>query len=223
RVGELVLRTSKPKEISSTKRIELLTDVVRQEGLELLNWNDDLHDLRTRIACAKKWRPEENWPDLSDVYLLQTLETWLSPWLENVRRRSDFKKIELNGIIRSLIDWNLQQQLDTFLPEKIEVPSGSFIRLQYTSDGAAPVLAVRLQELFGLLDTPTINQGKIKLMIHLLSPAYRPVQVTQDLRSFWQNTYNEVRKELRMRYPKHSWPEDPFTAQAVRGVKKKTS
>jgi ATP-dependent helicase HrpB len=221
RVGELVIRASKPKEIAREKRMQLLTDVVRQEGLDLLNWNDDLHDLRTRIACIKKWRPEEDWPDLSDAYLLETLDEWLSPWLENVRRRSDFKKIDLAGIIRSRIDWNLQQQLEKLVPEKMEVPSGSFIRLQYSSDGAPPILAVRLQELFGLLDTPSVNEGKTKLMIHLLSPAYRLVQVTQDLRSFWQHTYTEVRKELRMRYPKHAWPEDPFTAQAVRGVKKK--
>lgn len=104
---------------------------------------------------------------------------------------------------------------------KIIVPSGSFIRIQYNADGNFPVLAVRLQELFGMLETPTVCDGKIKLMMHLLSPAYRPVQVTQDLMSFWQNTYPEVRKELRMRYPRHSWPEDPFTAIAIRGAKKR--
>ncbi|HET6991345.1 MAG TPA: ATP-dependent helicase C-terminal domain-containing protein, partial [Bacteroidia bacterium] len=104
----------------------------------------------------------------------------------------------------------------------ISVPSGSQIKIQYHPDGSAPVLAVRLQEIFGMLETPAINNGKTKLMIHLLSPAYRPVQVTQDLHSFWKNTYAEVRKELRMRYPKHSWPEDPYTAVAIRGAKRKT-
>ena len=115
----------------------------------------------------------------------------------------------------------LTQKIDTVAPRQLPVPSGSMINLQYFSDGRAPVMGVRLQEMFGLLETPTVNEGRNKIMLHLLSPGYKPVQVTQDLKSFWQTTYHEVRKELRMRYPKHHWPEDPWTAEAVRGVKRR--
>jgi ATP-dependent helicase HrpB len=125
-------------------------------------------------------------------------------------------------MLLSAIPWDLQKRLEKLAPAKIEVPSGSMIRIQYHPDGSPPVLAVRLQELFGMPETPVINEGRTRLTIHLLSPAYRPVQVTQDLASFWKNTYAEVRKELRPRYPKHSWPEDPYTAQAIRGAKRRS-
>ena len=136
-------------------------------------------------------------------------------------RVDDFRKLDLLTILSSAIPWEKQQLLEKFAPEKIHVPSGSYIRITYADDGSPPVLAVRLQEIFGMLETPSVNEGRTKLMVHLLSPAYRPVQVTQDLHSFWKNTYAEVRKELRMRYPKHSWPEDPYTAVAIRGAKKR--
>jgi ATP-dependent helicase HrpB len=119
------------------------------------------------------------------------------------------------------LPWDAQQQLERLAPMKLEVPSGSKIKLEYRLDGTSPILAVRLQEVFGLLETPTVNEGRTPVLLHLLSPAYRPVQVTQDLASFWRNTYNVVRKELRIRYPKHSWPEDPYSAEPVRGVKRK--
>jgi ATP-dependent helicase HrpB len=120
-----------------------------------------------------------------------------------------------------LIPWELSARLDKLVPTRLQVPSGSFIKLTYFNDGRAPVMEVRLQEMFGLLETPTINDGRMKIVLHLLSPGYKPVQVTQDLKSFWQTTYHEVRKELRMRYPRHHWPEDPWTAEAVRGAKKR--
>ncbi|MFM9028010.1 MAG: ATP-dependent helicase C-terminal domain-containing protein [Bacteroidota bacterium] len=115
----------------------------------------------------------------------------------------------------------MQQILDERLPEKIEVPSGSLIRVRYDQEGNTPVLAVRLQELFGLKESPTLDRGRRNVILHLLSPGYKPVQVTQDLRNFWEKTYHEVRKELKIRYPKHAWPEDPWSAQAVRGVPRK--
>ena len=154
-------------------------------------------------------------------YLLSSSKEWLALYLSQVKRKEDFKKLDLLTILSSTLSYEQQHRLEKLIPEKIIVPSGSFIRIQYNADGNFPVLAVRLQELFGMLETPTVCDGKIKLMMHLLSPAYRPVQVTQDLMSFWQNTYPEVRKELRMRYPRHSWPEDPFTAIAIRGAKKR--
>jgi ATP-dependent helicase HrpB len=119
------------------------------------------------------------------------------------------------------LPWELNTKFQQLAPPRLPVPSGSLIRLNYFTDGRAPVMEVRLQEVFGMLETPAVNEGKNKVVMHLLSPGYKPVQVTQDLKSFWATTYSEVRKELRSRYPKHSWPEDPWTAQAVRGVKKR--
>jgi ATP-dependent helicase HrpB len=140
--------------------------------------------------------------------------------LLGINKYSDFIQLPLNEIIKSLIPWELSTTLDNLAPEKTEVPSGSHIKINYFEDGKTPEIEVRLQELFGWLETPTINQGRTKLLIHLLSPGYKPVQVTQDLHSFWSKTYFEVKKELMRRYPKHSWPENPLTAKAVRGVKR---
>jgi ATP-dependent helicase HrpB len=148
-------------------------------------------------------------------------EEWLWPFLGPVRRMEQVKKLEVAAMLPALLPYAQQQELAKLAPVRMEVPTGSQLRLQYSADGAAPVLAVRLQEMFGLLDTPAVDGGRRPVRLHLLSPGYKPVQVTQDLRSFWGNTYAEVRKELRRRYPKHHWPEDPWTAEAVRGVPRK--
>jgi ATP-dependent helicase HrpB len=131
------------------------------------------------------------------------------------------KKLALSEILKMTMDWERQQQLDRLAPASIEVPTGSKIKLQYTGNGEPPVLAVRLQEVFGLAETPLVNNGKNSVVLHLLSPGYKPVQVTSDLKSFWNNAYFEVKKDLKRRYPKHSWPDDPWTAEAVRGVRRK--
>jgi ATP-dependent helicase HrpB len=120
-----------------------------------------------------------------------------------------------------LLPWDLSNQLENLAPAKLKVPSGSLIPLKYFFDGQSPIIEVRLQEMFGLLETPTVNQGRTKIILHLLSPGYKPVQVTQDLKSFWQTIYHEVRSELKRRYPRHHWPEDPWTAEAVRGAVRK--
>ncbi len=221
RIGEIILESKSIKDISEEEKTAILLDAVRANGNELLNWNENINDWIARISCVRKWLPEENFPDVSREHLLATAEEWLSPYLVSVKRKTDFEKLDLFTILSSTLTYAQQQRLEKLAPEKINVPSGSQIRMQYSEDGSPPVLAVRLQEIFGMLETPTVCNGKIKLMVHLLSPAYRPVQVTQDLMSFWKNTYAEVRKELRMRYPKHSWPEDPFTAVAIRGAKKR--
>jgi ATP-dependent helicase HrpB len=127
----------------------------------------------------------------------------------------------LNAITQAILPWEMNAKLDQLAPEKLKVPSGSMIKLQYDEQGNTPIMEVRLQEMFGLLDTPAINEGRTKVMLHLLSPGYKPVQVTQDLKSFWQTMYHEVRSELRRRYPRHHWPEDPWTAEAVRGAIRK--
>ena len=170
----------------------------------------------------KSLRPNEAWPDVTEESLLNTVGEWLTPYLHPIYRRQDFERLDKSSVLTGLLPWELQNQLDVLAPLHIKVPSGSQIKVHYFADGRAPVMEVRLQEMFGLLETPTINEGRTKVLLHLLSPGYKPVQVTQDLKSFWQTTYHEVRKELRMRYPRHHWPEDPWTAEAVRGAKRRT-
>jgi ATP-dependent helicase HrpB len=221
RVGNLVLSSRPMVKVDRERRIELLCQVIRDEGLRMLGWSDNQTQWQARVMSLRKWRGEEEWPDVSDEHLLATLETWLSPYLENAFKRSDLEKLDLDAIVTSILDWDTQQKLNRLAPARMEVPSGSMIRLQYSKEGTDPVMEVRLQELFGLLETPSVNEGRVRILIHLLSPGYKPVQVTKDLRSFWENTYHEVRKELHRRYPKHSWPEDPWTAKAVRGVRRR--
>jgi ATP-dependent helicase HrpB len=196
-------------------------EVIREEGLKFIGWDERHDNWQARVLSVKNWRSSDAWPDVSEGGLLQRLEDWLAPYVETIYKRSDLLKLDLLTILQSSLPWELTQKLDTIAPQQLPVPSGSMINLRYFNDGRAPVMEVRLQEMFGLLETPTVNEGRTKIMLHLLSPGYKPVQVTQDLKSFWQTTYHEVRKELRMRYPKHHWPEDPWTAEAVRGVKRR--
>jgi ATP-dependent helicase HrpB len=221
RLGEITVSTSPLKNIPDEARQEVLLHVVRSEGLRLFSFSEETKEWLTRLNCLRKWRPDDAWPDLSDANLIETAEEWLSPWLTAIRKADDFKKLDIGSILGNLLPWELKQRMVSLAPAAIQVPSGSMIKLSYSNDGLAPVLAVRLQEMFGLLDTPAVNEGRNKVMLHLLSPGYKPVQVTQDLRSFWKNTYPEVRSELRVRYQKHHWPEDPWTAEAVKGARKK--
>lgn len=230
RIGSLVVERKSLSKIDEILKERILLETIREKGISFLNWSENSpsplergggRSWQARVLSLRKWRPEENWPDVSDAHLLMTMENWLSPFLKNVFKRTDFKKLSMNEILNSIIPWELQRSFEKLAPEKLSVPSGSSIKLKYFSDGAPPVMEVRLQEVFGLTETPAVNEGRTKIILHLLSPGYKPVQVTQDLKSFWRTTYHEVRKELRMRYPKHHWPENPWTAEAVRGVKKK--
>ncbi|GIW36459.1 MAG: ATP-dependent helicase HrpB [Meiothermus sp.] len=216
RVGEVVLSREPLPRLDPAQRLEVLCRVVRTEGLSLLPWTEELRQWQARVLCLRSWRPEEGWPDVSDEHLLDTLEDWLAPWLEGVSRRADFARLELERILGGFLPWPLPARLDALAPTRLQVPSGSRVRLTYYPDGSPPVLAVKLQEMFGLADTPTVNEGRTRVLLHLLSPAQRPIQVTQDLKSFWNHTYPEVRKELRGRYPKHPWPEDPWNALPTR-------
>ncbi|GEM44644.1 ATP-dependent helicase HrpB [Deinococcus cellulosilyticus] len=218
---ELVVESTRISHIPEEQRIQVLCQALRSEGLHLLSWNETSLQWQARVQSLHLWRTSEGWPDVSDQALLDTLDSWLGPFLQNVRKRDDFQKLDLPSILTGLLPWDLASRLDDLAPPRLEVPSGFKVQLQYFKDGSTPVLAVKLQEMFGLLDTPKVNGGRTPVLLHLLSPARRPVQVTQDLRSFWQNTYPEVRKELRVRYPKHPWPEDPWTATATRGVKRR--
>ncbi|HEX5168819.1 MAG TPA: ATP-dependent helicase HrpB [Cyclobacteriaceae bacterium] len=222
KIGPLTLSKKTLRAIPEKKRLEVLFSVIRQNGLSFIGWNEEHQLWQARIMSLRSWRPNEPWPDVSDENLLDTIETWLSPFLMNVNKKAELQNLNLSEILSSLLPWPLLDKLDVLVPLRIKVPSDSWIKVKYFPDGRSPVMEVRLQEVFGLLETPRINEGQTPVLMYLLSPGFRPVQVTQDLHSFWSSTYAEVRKELRMRYPKHHWPEDPWTAQAVRGVKRKS-
>jgi ATP-dependent helicase HrpB len=221
RIGSLVFSSRVIVKINDHDRINILCEALREEGLKLLNWSDLQRDWQARVLSLRVWRPNEEWPDVSDENLLATSEEWLAPYLTHVNKRIDFQRLDLQTVLAGMISWQLSSKLEKLAPLRLQVPSGSFIKLDYFHDGRSPVMEVRLQEMFGLLETPAVNEGRTKILLHLLSPGYKPVQVTQDLKSFWQTTYHDVRKELRMRYPRHHWPEDPWTAEAVRGVKRR--
>jgi ATP-dependent helicase HrpB len=221
RIAGLILSSKPLASISPDERIRVLCDVIHDEGLKLIGWDEPQQEWQRRVMSVRSWRPDESWPDVSDEKLLDSLGDWLSPFLINASKRSDLLKLELNSIVQSILPWDMASKLDTLAPSRIEVPSDSMIKVNYHGDERLPYMEVRLQELFGLLDTPTVNEGRTKITIHLLSPGYKPVQITQDLKSFWKNTYHEVRSELQRRYPRHSWPEDPWTAKAVRGALKR--
>ncbi|WP_429886486.1 ATP-dependent helicase HrpB [Geoalkalibacter halelectricus] len=194
---------------------------LRRLGLEALGWTAQGRDFRARVRFVAREDAEGDWPNLSDLALLEGLETWLGPFLQDARDRADLARLDPRPALESLLDWPRLQRLNRLAPTHIEVPSGSRIRLDYSSEGP-PVLAVKLQELFGLAETPRLVDGRVPVLIHLLSPARRPLAVTQDLRSFWDNVYPEVKKELAGRYPKHPWPDDPWKATATRFTKRKT-
>ncbi|MOA11860.1 ATP-dependent RNA helicase HrpB [compost metagenome] len=161
------------------------------------------------------------WPDASDEGLIATMEHWLKPHIFGMRSRADLQKLSMPQLLEGLLEWKQRQELDEQVPTHIVVPSGSRIPVDY-SDPAAPVLAVRLQELFGLAETPRLARGRLPVTLHLLSPSQRPVQVTQDLRSFWEHGYFEVKKDLKGRYPKHYWPDDPYAAVPTNRAKPRT-
>jgi ATP-dependent helicase HrpB len=189
---------------------------IRTEGIDALPWSDGARSLRRRLAFLHATDP--TWPDVSDAALLETLGTWLSPHLGGLRSLAEVSRADLAGALLAQLSWDRRVAIDELAPTHVVVPSGSRIPIDY-GDVAAPVLAVRLQEMFGLADTPRIARGKVPLTIHLLSPARRPVQVTRDLAGFWKTSYFEVRKEMRGRYPKHHWPDDPMAAEPTRKAK----
>ena len=218
RLGALLLQ-ERPAKATPADTLPALLAVLRRQGLGLLDWSPAAVQLRARGMLVAAHRP--GWPDLSDAGLLATLETWLAPHLAGVTRLTGLRKIDLCAALQNRIGWEKQRELARLAPERLEVPSGSNIRLDYaTTDG--PVLACKLQELFGLAATPTVVDGMVPVLIHLLSPAGRPLAVTRDLRSFWDSVYPEVKKEMKGRYPRHPWPDDPWNAVATRRVKKRS-
>ena len=209
RVGALVLSRHKIENVSLETRLPALLELVRRRGLEVLGPDKDLRQWQARV-CLLHQQLGAPWPDLSDEALLRDLESWLAPYLGDVTSLAGFSKLDLKAVLRGLLPWPLPEELDALAPQRFQVPSGSNIRIDYTE--SPPVLAVKLQEMFGAQSTPTVARGRVALMVHLLSPAQRPLQITQDLASFWRNGYDSVKKEMKGRYPRHPWPDDPLKA-----------
>lgn len=195
---------------------------VGELGIKALNWTREAQELQARMEFARRWAPETGeWPAVDDDALAATFEHWLAPWLDGVTRREHLSKVSVVEALRALMSWDQQRKLDELAPSHLEVPTGSRIRVDYL-DESAPVVAVRLQEVFGLEKTPMIGGGRVPVTFKLLSPAQRPVQVTRDLAGFWRGSYADVRKDMRGRYPRHYWPENPLEAEPTRGVRRKT-
>jgi ATP-dependent helicase HrpB len=217
RFGAIVLeRRSVP--VQAEDAVPAWLAAIRQRGLDALPWSEAARRLRLRMQSLRAWMPDLELPDVSDAYLLETLQDWLAPYLQGKRKLDALSEDDLSQALAALFDYEQRRQLDAQAPDSLTVPSGQTRRLEY-SPGEAPVLAVKLQELFGLADTPRVAGGRVPVTLHLLSPAGRPIQVTQDLKGFWERTYPEVKKELKGRYPKHPWPDDPWTATPTHRAK----
>ena len=223
RIGNLVIDSQDIQSPDRGQIIEAVCKAVAKSGVSLLDFSESVTSLQRRIETVRNWHPELSLPDTSTEHLLATVDDWLPFYLEQVSGTIDKKtlrSLDLSAIILGMLTYEQQLSLDRLAPTHITVPTGSRIRIDYRQGAEAPVVSVRLQECFGLTDTPTVNDGKQPVLMELLSPGFKPVQLTKDLRSFWQDTYFEVRKELRRRYPKHSWPDDPLTAPATRTIQR---
>ena len=224
RIGMLVIESKPIHDADKEEVIDIICSAVKKDGLSMFDWNEQVKRLQQRVAKIKQWHPEKDVPDLSTEHLMKTATEWLPFYLEQEGKLkttiAELKKLDLAEILWAQIPYELQEEIDRLAPTHIEVPSGSRIRIDYRPGAEAPVLSVRLQECFGMNQTPKIDNGRQPLLMELLSPGFKPVQLTQDLASFWQGTYFEVRKELKRRYPKHFWPENPLESEAVRGVKR---
>lgn len=220
RFGELVI-DSKPLTNVEPERLRgAMLEGIRRLGLEALPWTCEARELQARVLSLRHWMPNEGWPDISDAALAAMLEEWLGPYLDGITRRDHLARLDLHSILKARLGWDSNRRLDEGAPTHLVVPSGSHLRLEYIA-GESPVLRVKLQELFGLADTPRVAWGKVPVTLHLLSPAQRPIQVTQDLHGFWERTYLEVKKELKGRYPKHPWPDDPWNAAPTARAKRR--
>ena len=215
-LGAIVLAERPIRNADPARVADALVAGIRQAGIDALPWSDGARSIRQRLAFLHA--VDSAWPDVSDTHLMETLGTWLVPQLGSARSFADVGRVDLAGALLSELPWERRGALDVLAPTHLVVPSGSRIPIDY-GDPSAPVLAVRLQEMFGLAETPTVARGAVPLTIHLLSPAQRPVQVTKDLAGFWRSSYFDVRKELRGRYPKHYWPDDPMQAEPTRRAK----
>lgn len=223
RLGNLLLESSPIPEIPKELKDKIIVDAARKDGLSMFDFSDEVAKLQRRISFVEARRPELALPDVSSGAVLARADEWVPMFSGKATSDRELKKIDLCEIIRSFLSYEQLQDLDRLAPTHVTIPTGSRIRLEYRQGAEAPVLRVRLQECFGLTDTPRVDGGRLPILMELLSPGFKPVQLTSDLANFWKETYFEVRKELRNRYPRHSWPDDPLAAAPVRGVRKQKS
>jgi ATP-dependent helicase HrpB len=214
KIGALILKRTSLNSVPAAAKTSALIQYIHKQGLKLLPWTVDIHQWCARVSLLRSIEGDANWPDVSQATLLATVEDWLAPYLDEVNLLQDFKKLKLKDSLEALLTWEQQQRLKQLAPLRLQVPSGSLIAIDYTE--SPPVLAVKLQEMFGCEQSPAVVAGKVPLVVHLLSPAGRPLQITQDLAGFWRSSYHDVKKEMKGRYPKHPWPDDPLTAIATR-------
>ena len=219
RIGQLTVRVQPLAKPSEAELHQAMLNGIRDKGLDVLNWTTQARQLRLRLHCAAKWLPEDEWPAVDDAALLAELEHWLLPQMSGVHSLRALKSLDLHAALLAWLPWPLRQRLVSSLPEHYTVPTGSQIAIRYHEDNP-PALAVRMQEMFGEATTPSIAQGRVALVLELLSPAQRPLQITRDLAAFWQGAYPEVQKEMKGRYPKHVWPDDPANTAPTRRTKK---
>lgn len=221
RLGTVIIESKKLNTINDEDKRKVIFELIRKRGLELLPWNNTIRQWQARVhllhTTELKATQHTLWPDVSDAALIATMENWLGPYVQSIRHINDFKKLDLHVMLMNLLPWPLPNKLNELAPTHITVPSGSHIPIDYTQ--VPPVLAIRLQEMFGCTQTPHIANGHMPLTLHLLSPARRPLQITRDLASFWQNTYPEVKKDMKGRYPKHHWPDNPMEAIPTARIK----
>ncbi|HCD7253155.1 TPA: ATP-dependent helicase HrpB [Citrobacter farmeri] len=219
RIGELTVKVQPLAKPSEEELHLAMLNGIRDKGLNVLNWTPAAEQLRLRLHCAAKWLPEYDWPAVDDRTLLDTLENWLLPHMSGVHSLRGLKSLDVHQALNGVLDYSLQLRLVSSLPTHYTVPTGSRIAIRYHDDNP-PALAVRMQEMFGEARTPTIAEGRVPLVLELLSPAQRPLQITQDLAAFWQGSYRDVQKEMKGRYPKHVWPDDPANTAPTRRTKK---
>lgn len=218
-VGQLTLSVRPLAKPSEEELHRAMLTGIREKGLSVLNWTNEAEQLRLRLQCAARWLPEDAWPAVDDVSLLEALESWLLPHMSGVHSLRGLKSLDVHQALLEWLPWSLRQRLVSLLPTHYTVPTGSRIAIRY-DDENPPALAVRMQEMFGEASTPTIAEGRVALVLELLSPAQRPLQITRDLSAFWQGAYREVQKEMKGRYPKHVWPDDPANTAPTRRTKK---
>ncbi len=219
KIGVLILQRTSLTTVPAAAKTAALIKHIRKEGVRLLPWTAEQHQWCARVSLVRTI-DKQDWPDTSEEALLDNLEGWLAPYLDKVNLLQDFKKVNLKDILEAFLPWDKQQQLNQLVPTRLKVPSGSSIAIDYTE--SPPVLAVKLQEMFGCEESPTVLAGKLPLVVHLLSPAGRPIQITQDLAGFWRSSYHDVKKDMKGRYPKHPWPDDPLVAVATRKTKRRS-
>ena len=220
RIGNLILATKPLPNPDPQLITQTICQAITKDGLRILDFNDTITTLQQRAATVAQWHPELHIPDISTPTLLATAPTWLPPYIRNATTTQQLKHINLLQAIQNLIPHDLLLAINHLAPEHLTAPSGSKIRIQYRPAPQPPILRVRLQEIFGLARTPTVNNGLQPILLEILSPGFKPVQLTQDLPNFWTHTYHQIRRELQRRYPRHAWPDNPLTSTPLRGPKK---